>query len=67
MERRVQGPGLDLQQVFRGPLDVFGDGVAVGGSGQQRAEDEEVERALQQFYTGWRLGAHCVVILRYIV
>ena len=52
MERRIQRPGLDLEQVFRGPLNVFGDRVAVGGSGKQRAEDEEVERALQQLNTG---------------
>ena len=67
MERRIQRAGLDLQQVFRGPLNVFGDGVAVSGTGQQRAEDEEVERALQQLYTGSRLPAHCVVILLFIV
>src|SRR4029077_19644586 len=40
-----------------------GDSVAVRGSRKQRAEDEEVERALQQFYTGWRLAMHCVGIL----
>ena len=50
MQRRVQRTGLDLQQVFRSPLNVFGDGVAMRGSGKQGAEDEEVERALQQFY-----------------
>jgi hypothetical protein len=30
---------------------VLGDRVAVGGSGEQGAEDEKVERALQQLDT----------------
>ena len=60
MERRIQRPGLDLEQVFRGPLNVFGDRVAVGGPCEQSAEDEEVERALQQLDTGRRLsGSLC--------
>ena len=46
---------------------MFGDGVAVCGSCQQGAEDEDVERALQEFYTGGRLLAHSVVILLYVV
>jgi len=28
---------------------VFGDGVTVGGTGEESAEDEQVERALQEF------------------
>ena len=39
---------------------MFGDGVAMGGSCKQRAEDEEVESALQQLYTRRRLSMHCV-------
>ena len=41
----------------------IGDSVAVGGSCKQRTEDEEVESALQQLYTGLRLSMHCVGIL----
>jgi len=46
---------------------MFSDGVAVGGPCEQRAEDEEIERTLQQFYTGRRLSIHCVGILLNIV
>lgn len=67
METWIQRTGLDLEHLFRGPLNVFGDSVAVRGSRKQRAEDEEVERALQQLYTGWRLAMHCVGILLQIV
>jgi len=67
MESGVQGTGLDLEQVFRGLLNVFSDGVAVGGPCEQRAEDEEIERTLQQFYTGRRFSIHCVGILLKIV
>jgi len=63
METGIQRTGLDLEYLFRGPLNVLGDSVAVRGSRKQRAEDEEVERALQQLYTGWRLAMHCVGIL----
>jgi hypothetical protein len=55
METGIQRTGLDLEPLFRGPLNVFGDSVAVRGSRKQRAEDEEVERALQQLYAGWHL------------
>ena len=49
METRIQRTGLDLEHLFGRPLNVFGDSVAMSGSCKQRAEDEEVERALQQF------------------
>ena len=42
MERRVQRPGLNLQHLFRGALDVLGDRGAVSGSGKQGAEDEQI-------------------------
>jgi hypothetical protein len=48
MESGVQGSGFDLEQVFRGPLNVFRDGVPVRRARQQRAEDDEIERALEQ-------------------
>src|SRR5260370_33698979 len=67
MEGRVQRTGLDLEQVFRGPLNVFGDGVAVCGSGKQRAEDEEVECSLQELHTRRRFVGHYVVILLLIL
>src|SRR5258706_543813 len=63
MERRVQRTGLDLHQVFRGSLNMFGDCVAVGGSGQQSAKNKKVEGALQEFNARGRFLAHCVGIL----
>jgi hypothetical protein len=39
----------------------------MGGSGQQRAEDEEVQRALQEIHAGGRPGAHSVDSLPYIL
>ena len=67
MERRIQGPGLDLEKVFRGSLNVFRDRVAVGGSGEERAEDKEIERASQQLNMGRRLVSHCVgILLRFV-
>ena len=45
IERGVERARFDLQQVFRGPLNVLGDGVAVTRSWQQRAQDQQIERA----------------------
>ena len=56
-----------LEQVFRGALNVLGDRLAVGGSGKQGAEDEQVERALQEPDTGRGITTHCVDILRYFM
>jgi hypothetical protein len=42
---------------------VFGDGVAVHGFRKQCAEDEDVERPLQEFHSRWRFVAHSVAIL----
>jgi hypothetical protein len=67
MERRIQRPGLDLKKVFRGPLNVFRDRVAVGRSGKKCAEDKEIERASQQLNTGRRLASHSVGILLHFV
>jgi len=47
MERRIQGPSLDLEKVFRSPLNALRDRVAVGGSGEECAEDQEIERSFQ--------------------
>ena len=66
MQRRVQRSRFDLEQVFRSPLDVLCDGVAVRRAGQQRAKDDEVEGALEQFQArGW-LSGHCVDTLLHI-
>jgi hypothetical protein len=35
----------------------------MGMSGQQRAQNKQVERALQQFQAGRRVRTHCVGIL----
>src|SRR6185437_904994 len=63
MESRVQRTGLDLEQVLRGSLNVFRDGVAVRASAQQGAEDEEIERALQKIHARRLIEAHCVASL----
>jgi hypothetical protein len=64
MERRIQRPGLDLEQVFGGALNVLGNRVAVSGPGEECAEDEQVERALEQLDAGRCIATHCVDILR---
>ena len=46
---------------------MFGDGVAMGGPSQQCAEDENVERALQEFHARGRFVAHCIDILLHMV
>jgi hypothetical protein len=66
VKRRIQGTGLDLEQIFRRPLNVFGDCVAVSGAGQQGAEDEKVEGTLEKF-DARGLAGHCVGILLFIV
>jgi hypothetical protein len=67
MERRIQGPGLNLEEVFRGPLNVFSDCVAVGRSGKKGPENQEIERASQPLNMGWRRASHCVGILPCVV
>ena len=48
MERRIQRSCLHLQQFFRSLLNVLGNRVTMSGPGKQGAEDQQVERALQQ-------------------
>ena len=67
MERRIQGSGLDLEEIFRDPLNMPGDCVAMSRPGQQSAKNEEVERALQQLNTGKGDSIHFVGILRLVV
>jgi hypothetical protein len=67
MERRVQRAGLDLQEVFRGPLDVPRDCMAMARARQQGSKDEEVERALQEFDPRRRFAGHCVDTLHHML
>ena len=64
MERRIQRPGFDLEEVFGCTLNVLGNRVPVSGPGKQGAKDEQVERALQQLKAGGYITTHCVDILR---
>jgi hypothetical protein len=49
MERGIQRSGLNLEDIFRRLLDVFGDGVAMRWSPLQRSKNENVERTLEKF------------------
>lgn len=42
---------------------MLGDSVAVSGSSKQGAEDQQVERSLQQLNAGSYITTHCVDIL----
>ena len=57
MQRRVQRPVLDEQQVVRVALDGLDDAVAVEGAELKGAQDEEVERALEELDAVNRLRA----------
>ena len=48
MQRGVQRPLLDLKNVVGVSLDRVGDGMPVRRSEQQGAQDEHVQRALQE-------------------
>src|SRR5437588_6681345 len=50
VERRVERAGLYLQQVLGSPLDMFGNSVTMTRSCEQRAEDQQIERALQELH-----------------
>src|SRR5580698_393767 len=49
MERGIERALLDLEHFVGAEFDGLGDGVAVRGAEQERAEDEQVERALEHF------------------
>jgi hypothetical protein len=49
MQRGIERALLDLENFVGAEFDGFGDGVAVGGAEQERAEDEQVEGALEHF------------------
>ncbi len=53
MESGVKGAVFDLKHIVGAALDRVGDGVAVGGSGQESLEDEEVEGALEHLAVKW--------------
>ena len=52
MEGRIERALLDLEHVLGLALDSFGDGMAVGGAGRERAQDEQIEGALQKLDAG---------------
>ena len=59
MQCRVQRSVLDQQQVVGIALDGLDDAMAVEGAEEQRAQDEEVERALEESRCGrmsWRVS-----------
>ncbi len=39
MQRRIEGAVLDLQHLVAGALNMFRDGMAMRGAGEQRAQD----------------------------
>ncbi len=47
MERRVEGPVLDLQQIVSGPLYMLRDLMAVSRAEQESAKDQHVEGPLE--------------------
>ena len=48
MQRRIERALLDLQDVVGVEFDGLGDGVAVGRSQQQGAQNQQVQSALQE-------------------
>src|SRR5262245_64576769 len=48
MQRGIERAGLDLEQIVGLRADGLADAVAMSRAPLQRAEDEHVERALQQ-------------------
>jgi len=49
MQGRIERTLLDLQNVIRSAFDDVGDGVAVGGTEHESAQDQHVQSALQHF------------------
>src|SRR5262249_30422753 len=49
MERGVERTVFDLQDVVGGALDVLGDLMSMRAAEEQGAEDQHIERSLQQF------------------
>jgi hypothetical protein len=55
VEGGIEGSGFDLEDLAGAGADVFGDGVSVGRPEGEGAEDEQVERALEEF-----AALHCI-------
>ena len=51
VQRRIQRSMLHLQHVVRRPLNVLRDRVSVRRPGQERSQNEQIERPLQQLDT----------------
>ena len=60
VERRVERSVLDLQQVLCCPLDVLSNLVSVSGPKQQSAQDQHVQRPLQELDSVGGLVWHSV-------
>jgi hypothetical protein len=58
MQRGVQGSGFHLEGFLGGALNVARDGVPVSGPGHERAQNQEVERALQEVEAGGAGACH---------
>src|SRR5262249_29157027 len=56
LQRGIERPVLDEDPIARSGLYGAGDALAVGAAGGERAEDEEVEGALEQGLAA--LGRH---------
>ena len=56
MQRGVERTGLDLEHVFRRLANQPGDGVSMGSAEHERAQDEEVQRALEELDASGVLG-----------
>src|SRR6185437_3287936 len=57
MERGIEGALLNLEGAFRGPFDGLRDGMSMGRSHEQGAQDEQIEGALENF-SGFRRPFH---------
>jgi hypothetical protein len=64
MEGRVKRTGFHLQHFFGGALDMPGDGMAVGRPVKQGAENQDIERALEEVDAGKGIGHSVVSLLK---
>ena len=52
MQGGIERPVLDLQHLVGALLDDVGDGVAMGGAGDEGVQNQHVERALEHVAAG---------------
>jgi hypothetical protein len=52
VESRIKRPLLNLEHVVRPTLDGFGDRMTVSRPKTERAENQQIERALQELKAG---------------